>query len=161
MEEVVKAIVTNSDPGILQRFLDKNRFEFQIKEIIVEAAARNRYNGHQMIALLLKANGGEVPVTGKAISAALYNPISGEKILALLVETSAHTIPMTEETITGIARHMGGSVFRQLIEKRGSEIPLTGEVIEAVAACPRNCKEVMVSLLEHGIATNDAIEGVI
>jgi hypothetical protein len=161
MKEVVKAIVTESDPDILKKFLDKNGFEVQIKEDIIEAAAGNPYNGDQMIALLLEANGGEIPITGKVIRAALNSRNSGEKTVALLVEKSANTIPMTEETIKGIAKHVGGSVFRQLIKKRGSDIPLTGEVIEAAAASPSNCKEVMASLLEQGTVSTDAIEGVI
>lgn len=161
MHEVVNAIVRQSAPATLHQFLTRSGIALHIEEEVVEAAVENWNHGDEMINFFLGRKGGEVPVTEQAIKTAFMNSKSGQQIIARLVEKSANTIPMTEWVICKIARHASGSVFRQLLDQRASDIQITAEVIEAVADGGENSEEEWRILFENGMLTADAVGGLI
>jgi hypothetical protein len=103
---------------------------------------------------------GEVPVTEQAI-ASICAKSDGYLIAELLVEKSADTILTGEGVITMVARYLSGSVFRQLLDQRASDISITAGVIEAIASGPRNSEEEWGILFANGILTPDAVGDVI
>jgi hypothetical protein len=160
MDEVINTIARRSDPATLQKFLTRSGVVLHIGEDMVEAAARNRDHGCEMMTFFLESYG-EVPVTEQAIKSAFKNMRSGHLIVALLVKESANKIPMTEWVISMIAIHQSGSVFRQLLDQRASDIPITAWVIDAIARGGRNSEEEWGILFENGILTPDAVGEVI
>ncbi|KAI6764484.1 hypothetical protein HG530_008273 [Fusarium avenaceum] len=160
MDEVINAIARRSDPATLQKFLTRSGIELHMEEDVVEAAAGNWYYGCEMITFFLERYG-EVPVTEQAIRSTLANGGSGHLIVARLVEKSANTIPMAERVISMIARHLSGPVFRQLLNQRASDIPITASVIEAIASGSRNAEEEWSILFENGILRPDSVGEVI
>ncbi|KAM0238863.1 hypothetical protein ACHAP5_008552 [Fusarium lateritium] len=164
-EEAIQSVISQFDTATVQLFLNTTGFELRVTEQNVEAAVQNREYGDNMIALLLEKQDGGIPISQQAIESVFSNLGSGEQIQKLLVEKSANTIPTTERTIEMFARHTSGSIFQNLIIRRASDIPITGNVVKAIAAnfyfTRRNAEENFITLFGNGYLAKDAVSGVI
>ncbi|KAH7256270.1 hypothetical protein BKA59DRAFT_507187 [Fusarium tricinctum] len=156
IDEVIHVVARRSDPVIFQKFLTRTGLELHIDEDIVEAAAGNRDHGCEMTTFFLERYG-EVPMTEQAIESAFHNTGSRLSIVVLFVEKCADTIPMIGWVISMIARHLSGSVFRQLLHQRETDILITANVINAIASGGENSEEEWGILFENGILTPDGL----
>ncbi|KAM3453872.1 hypothetical protein MY8738_009194 [Beauveria namnaoensis] len=114
-------------------------------------AARNKKNGKEVMALLLKQRGDEITITEEVVKAAAETEGNGKEVMVLLLEQRGDEITITEEVVKAAAgnRRNGKEVMALLLKRRGSEIIITEDVLKAAAGNLDNGKEVMTLLIEQ------------
>ena len=68
---------------------------------MVEAAARNEYNGKELMKLLLQERGQEISITEAVVKAAASNGGNGKEIMRLLLQERDQEISITEAVALG------------------------------------------------------------
>ncbi|KAJ4303119.1 hypothetical protein N0V90_002011 [Kalmusia sp. IMI 367209] len=131
--EVVMRESAHSDNGeeVITFLFDRHGAEARalVTEDILEAAAGNWMQGDQIMARFLEQQ--DLPITEQVIKAAAGNKRQGEKIIARFLEQRDITI--TEEVIKIATAEGNWTIIGVLLKnKRVTEVPITGETLEAV-----------------------------
>ncbi|OHE96825.1 hypothetical protein CORC01_07792 [Colletotrichum orchidophilum] len=151
-EEVVKAAVGNESFGeqLMNLLLDRRGEEVKVTEEVVKAAVGNESFGEQLMNLLLDRRGEEVKVTEEVVKAAVRNKRLGDVMVFDLLHVD-EWIKFTDGAIKEVIKAAAGnkSFARQYIDqlllrhRRGKEVKVTEEVVEAVEENKRFGKQVM------------------
>jgi hypothetical protein len=148
-----------------------------ITEEIVKAAAGNKWNGKEVMTLLLDRRGRDVQITEKVVieiarrfdkevmtllldrrggcvqiteevvKAAAENWRNGKEVMTLLLDRRRGDVQITEEVVIEIARRFNKEVITLLLDRRGGDIQITEKVVIEIAR--RFGKEVMILLLDR------------
>ncbi|UKZ79092.1 hypothetical protein TrVFT333_006842 [Trichoderma virens FT-333] len=176
-EKIAKTIAEEFDEKMMISLLENGGQDFQITEEVVKAAARNRKNCKQVMALLFNQRGDEIAITEEVVKAAtrrsdaremitfLLNRKDGiaitevikaavriydaKEMMTLLLNHRKDEIAITEEIVkVAVGRHDAKDIITLLLNHRGGQIAITEEVVKAAAGGTYG-KEVMILLLNH------------
>ncbi|EHK19922.1 uncharacterized protein TRIVIDRAFT_122435, partial [Trichoderma virens Gv29-8] len=176
-EKIAKTIAEEFDEKMMISLLENGGQDFQITEEVIKAAARNRKNCKQVMALLFNQRGDEIAITEEVVKAAtrrsdaremitfLLNRKDGiaitevikaavriydaKEMMTLLLNHRKYEIAITEEIVkVAVGRHDAKDIITLLLNHRGGQIAITEEVVKAAAGGTYG-KEVMILLLNH------------
>ncbi|KAK7398584.1 hypothetical protein QQX98_012040 [Neonectria punicea] len=118
---------------------------------VVKAAAGNRGDGKEVMALLLDQQGDQITITEEVVKAAAGNYGNGKEVMALLLDRRGDQITITEEVVKAAAgnEESGKEVMALLLDQQGDQITITEEVVKAAAGNYGNGKEVIALLLDQ------------
>ena len=116
---------------------------------MVKAAANNRRNGKQVMALLLNRQDDKIQITSEA-GIMICRKFDSETV-KLLLDQRGDQIQVTEDVVKAAASNLrnGKEVMALLLDRRSDKIQITGDVVEAAAGNWRNGKQVMALLLNR------------
>ncbi|KAL6695141.1 hypothetical protein J3F84DRAFT_39355 [Trichoderma pleuroticola] len=114
----------------------------EVNELVVAAAAKNRENGEELMALLFDQRGDQIILTENIIKAAARN--DNGKVMALLFNRRGDQITITENIVKAAATNSKKEVIALLLDRRGNQITITEDIIEATA---RNYRKDVMALL--------------
>jgi hypothetical protein len=134
--------------GTLLKYMSEKEI---IHQRVIEAAARNRENGRDIMALLLERRGDQIQITEDVVKAAVKNESSGKDIMTLLLQQRGDQIQITEDIVKAAAenRDNGKGIMALLLEQRGDKIQITEDVVKAAAGNRRSGKDILALLLEQ------------
>ncbi|KAK1673679.1 hypothetical protein BDP55DRAFT_555924 [Colletotrichum godetiae] len=135
--------------GILPLLLD---LEGKVSPQVIVAAARNYWNGKEVMTLFLDRRGDQITITEGVVRAAAGNNQNGEEeVMTLLLDRRGDQITITEEVVKATAgnEENGKEIMTLLLDRRGDQITITEGVVRAAAGNNRNGKEVMTLLLDR------------
>ncbi|TFB01754.1 hypothetical protein CCMA1212_006453 [Trichoderma ghanense] len=135
-EEIVKAAILSCDrkETVLELLLDRRGDRIAITEEILTFAVTNRSD--KAVRILLERRGHEITITEELVKLAMKQ-LRGDKILAVLLEWRSE-IAITEGLMMAAVDGIYGMEnISVLLEKRGSEITITDEIMEAARKCFR------------------------
>ncbi|VUC22857.1 unnamed protein product [Clonostachys rosea] len=100
------------------------------KEIVLEIV---RSFDEVVLRQLLETQSVDIRITEGLVRAAAENSESGDAILKLLISRCSIKATISEGAVKAIVEKFDHAVFRLLYDKRGGEIPITEEIIEAAS----------------------------
>ncbi|KAF2796410.1 hypothetical protein K505DRAFT_415804, partial [Melanomma pulvis-pyrius CBS 109.77] len=139
----------NGSCATLDRLIAKLGPETKLPAEVVEAAAENRDNGKEMMALLLDRRGADIVITEEVVKAAADNFVNGNEVIALLLDQQGADVVVTKEMVVKIVRNFNQNVVALLLDWQGADVVITEEVVKAAAGNHHNGKEVMSLLLDQ------------
>ncbi|KAE8366416.1 hypothetical protein BDV27DRAFT_91676 [Aspergillus caelatus] len=127
-----------------------DEFDEKVTTRVLEAAARNRGNGEEVIKFLLVRLGDQITVTKDVVIAAGENWENGEGVMKLLLEYRGDQIKIDEEVVIAAAANRGNAkgVFKVLLDYQ-DQIIITEEVVKAAAGNRWNAVVLMTLLLDR------------
>lgn len=123
--------------------------EAALLETQVIAAAGNEVDGNERLEILLKGQEGHIAVTKDIVKAAASNQAWGKQVMRLFIIQPVKYVTIEEETVASIAESFDVEMMALLLDQRGDQITVTGDVVRAGARNSENADEVMKLLLEH------------
>jgi transcription termination factor Rho len=149
-ERVVEAAAKNTESGeeIMALLFDRRGNEVNITAHVVKAAAENWESGKEIMTLLLGRRRDEVKITEQVVIAAAENSKSGKEIMALFFDQRVDGFDMLPETVGAVARLFNKSAIASLLERRGDEVNITAQVLEAAAKNMESGEEIMAALVD-------------
>lgn len=165
-QENVDAIVGNFSPSIFQRLCVKAESGISIKEGTIRAAVANHQHSKDITAILLDRIQEKVDITDETVIATTHAQY-GKEILELFFDHPKVRISITEDVLKAAVK--GGEIDEELwtflLNKRGSEVPITEEIVILAAENYMKCNMLITRLLDARatvIPTTPAvIEGIV
>ncbi|KAK1654096.1 heterokaryon incompatibility protein-domain-containing protein [Colletotrichum phormii] len=150
-ESFLVALFSNFNSNCLKLLLDRRGGEVNITDKVVEAAARNRESGAQIIELLLDRRGGEVNITDKVVEDATRNRESGAQIIELLLDRRGGEVNITDKIVEDATRNResGAQIIELLLDRRGGEVNITDKVVEDATRNRESGAQIIELLLDR------------
>ena len=148
-QSLLDVSLTHGSCKSLKILLNQHRYEMQITDEAVKAAAGNESSGKEVMALLLEWRADEVKITDEVIKAAAGNESSGKEVMALLLERRVDEVKITDEVVKAAAgnRWSGKEIIALLLKRRADTIDISGGLVAKLAKSFN--QEVMALLLER------------
>ncbi|KAL4942057.1 hypothetical protein BDV06DRAFT_222557 [Aspergillus oleicola] len=131
----VTSFIKHFGAALVMALLDRGGFNASALESFLEAAARNRANGPEIIQLLLNLRSGlvNIRVTEAMVTAAASNPREGAQVLKLLLKHLM--LPSTAAAIHAIFASFDESVIAEFLDQQDN-FQVTEGVVQAIAKNP-------------------------
>lgn len=165
-QKMVDTIVGTFSPSIFQRLCVKAKSEISIKEGTIRAAVANHQHSKDIVASVLDRIQEKVEVTEETVIATSHFQY-GKEILVRLFDHPKVRIAITEDVLKAAAedRDIDEELWTLLLNKRGSEVPITEEIIILAAKNYEKSNMLISKLLETCAAviptTPAAVEGIL
>ncbi|KAF8241378.1 hypothetical protein K440DRAFT_682332 [Wilcoxina mikolae CBS 423.85] len=145
-EVVLAAIAEKFDKEVMKLLLAKDCVE--ITENVVVVAARNWWNGKDVMELLLARDSG-IEITEAVVVAAAKNRRSGKEVMQLLLAKVTNT-ELTEAVMAAASIKTNGREVMEVLLASDAGVEVTEAVVVATAGNQGNCKKMMELLLARG-----------
>ncbi|PON25613.1 hypothetical protein TGAM01_v205498 [Trichoderma gamsii] len=175
-ERIVKIITEKYDRQIMKLLLDRRGNEILFTKEVLEAAAKNKSSGEEVVMELLKRYqnqvsvntdvakfiaghfneqvmrffldlcGEQVPIDEEVMKAAAENRY-GEKVITVLISRQKQT-PITEEVVKVAAKNASSGIFESLLNWLGDQAPITKEVVAAAVGNEATGDRLLLFLLD-------------
>ncbi|KAJ5010226.1 hypothetical protein K4K57_007528 [Colletotrichum sp. SAR 10_99] len=150
-DAIVAAAVANHRSGgeLTQLLLEDFGAGDMITEDTFKVAAGNWSCGGAVMKVLLDQQATDFKITRDIVEAAASNWHTGEEVMELLLNNCASELGFTDDLVSLVARRFPARILRLVLDNRGTNINITGDILEAGAANWRHGGEVMTLLLKQ------------
>jgi len=130
---VLGVVATGYLPHVMALLLDLRGSEVKIPEEVVKAVAGNEF-GVEMMNLLLDRRGSKVNISEEVVNVTVRNKRYRLKMTALLLDRPE--VRITQEVVKAAVEDgsSGEEMISLLLDRRGSEVMITEEVVEAAGS---------------------------
>ena len=132
-EEAIEAIMQHCDSNLVQLLLQRQGDKIRITSKIMEAAAKNERNGHDVLQLLLRESGNETRITENGIEAAMSNDWGRKGSILILLLTERGEETQVTESIMEFAAREAQDLWLWLL-RSGRNIQVTERIVEAAVS---------------------------
>ncbi|OJJ29935.1 hypothetical protein ASPWEDRAFT_33155 [Aspergillus wentii DTO 134E9] len=129
---VIQTLAGNLESGInmTKMVLVRQHPGFVVSETALEIAASRENNPVEMLQLLIRNGGSDIPITENVVLRAAENPHWGPSVFEYLCELHGNTLPITDKVLVAIANSTHDDATR-FLEKTVKRFSLPQSVLEA------------------------------
>ncbi|KAI1388637.1 uncharacterized protein F4822DRAFT_403415 [Hypoxylon trugodes] len=126
----------------------RHRWDVFVTDGILEAVARNYFQGYEAVRAIVEYSGGCVRVSEEVVLAAVSNYFAGEDILRYLCRIFGDDVIITEAVVVNAVANGDAGILHVLLEHK-PDIDITEPIVSAAVRNRIHSTEVIKLLLSH------------